>query len=311
MDKEQAKFILGSYRAGSDAVNDEDFAEALALATDNRELGEWLAKERAMDDSFAKALASITLPLNLREDILGCLHGERHDFPDAEGHQDATMIGALASVQVPSELRGDILAAMLRSAPKATAQASPDAVVIPQANARIVPFWRRFSIPIAAAAGIALALILTPGPETPTLASNQRVPLEVVQAGFINTYQSPSFALEVKQDNKDALVENLKSRSLPCPCCLPPGLEGAKSIGCRELTINGKHGSVICFEQKDIGVVHLVIFRRGDIDGQCKNLEAPCYDSRGAWSIARWQNTENVFILIGNTKVEQMKKLFQ
>lgn len=307
MDKEQAKFILGSYRPGSDAVNDEDFAEALTIAADNRELGEWLAKERAMDDSFAKALAAVALPVSLREDILGCLHGERHDFPDAEGRQDAAMIGALASVQVPSKLRGDILAAMQRSAPNTT----PQVTAIPQAGAGLVPFWKRFSIPLAAAAGIALALILTPGPGTPTLASNKRVPLEVVQAGFINTYESPSFALEVKQNNKDALVENLKSRSLPCPCCLPPGLEGAKSIGCRELTINGKHGSVICFEQKDIGVVHLVIFRRGDIDGQCKDLEAPCYDRKGPWSIARWQNTENVFILIGNAKVEQMKKLFE
>jgi len=302
MDKEQAKFILGSYRPGSDAVNNGNFAEALTLATDNRELGEWLANERAMDDSFANALASIALPDTLREDILGCLHGERHDFPEVEGQQDAAMIGALASVPVPGNLRGDILAAMQRSAPKAA---------IPQTSTSIVPFWKRYSIPLAAAAGIALAVILTPGPEPSPLAANKRVPLEVVQAGFINTYESPSFSLEVKQDNKDALVENLKSRSLPCPCCLPPGLEGAKSIGCRELTINGKHGSVICFEQKDIGIVHLVIFRRGDIDGQCKNLQAPCYDSNGPWSIARWQNTENVFILIGNTKAEEMKKLFQ
>ena len=307
MDKEQAKFILGSYRRGGDAVNDGDFAEALALATDNRELGEWLANERAMDDSFAKALASIALPDTLREDILGCLHGERHDFPDAEGQQDAAMIGALASVQIPGKLRGDILAAMQRSTPKAAAEA----MAIPQASTRIVPFWKLYSIPLAAAAGIALAFILTPGTEPSSLASNKRVPLEVVQAGFINTYESPTFALEVKQDNKDALVENLKARSLPCPCCLPPGLEGAKSIGCRELTINGKHGSVICFEQKEMGVVHLVIFRRGDIDGQCKNLEAPCYESRGPWSIARWQNTENVFILIGNAKTEEMKKLFK
>lgn len=311
MDKEQAKFILGSYRPGSDAFNDGDFAEALTIAADNRELGEWLAKERAMDDNFTKALASIPLPLHLREDIVGCLDGERHDFPDVDSHQDAAMIGALASVQAPNRLRGDILAAMQRSAPNIASQAAPQVAVTPQASADIVPFWKRFSIPIAAAAGIALALILTPGQEPSPLATKKRVPLEVVQAGFINTYESPSFALEVKKEDKDALVENLKSRSLPCPCCLPPGLEGASSIGCRELTINGKHGSVICFQQKDIGIVHLVIFRRGDIDGQCKNLEAPCYDNKGSWSIARWQNTENVFILIGNAKVEEMKKLFR
>lgn len=305
MDKEQAKFILGSYRPGSDAVNDQDLAEALGLAADNRELGEWLARERAMNESFTKALASIALPGNLREDILGCLDGERHDFPEARDRDDAVMIGALASIPVPAHLRGDILAAMRRSAPGADVT---DAIA---PAPKVVPIWKRLSIPAAAAAGIALALLLTPGAQTPALAGKQGLPLEVVQAGFIHSYESPTFDLEVKKDNKDELVQTLKSRSLPCPCCLPPGLEGAKGIGCRELTINGKHGSVIAFDHQELGAVHLVIFRRGDIDGQCKQLESPCYESRGPWAIARWQNTENVFILIGHTPIEGMKKLFQ
>ena len=73
MDKEEARFILRSFRPDGADVNDADFAEALALAMENRELGEWLASERAFDAAFAKALGSIDLPEHLREDIIACL----------------------------------------------------------------------------------------------------------------------------------------------------------------------------------------------------------------------------------------------
>jgi len=56
MDKEQAKFILRSFRPDGSDVNDKDFSEALALAMEDRELGEWLAAERAFDASLADAL---------------------------------------------------------------------------------------------------------------------------------------------------------------------------------------------------------------------------------------------------------------
>ena len=57
MDKEQARFILRSFRPDGADVNDQDFAEALALATANRELGEWLAAERAFD-AFSNRFAA-------------------------------------------------------------------------------------------------------------------------------------------------------------------------------------------------------------------------------------------------------------
>lgn len=301
MDKEQARFILGSFRPGIDEVDDSDFTQALALAATNRELGEWLSKERAMDEAFAIALCGIPLPETLREDIIGCLHGDRHGLPEADSDHDARMIGALASVRVPSSLRQQILSAMERSSEV------PDRVTARAEHSR----WRRWSMPLAAAAGVAFAMILTHQPDQRSIArSSSKLPLQVVQAGFIDTYKSPFFHLDVKKDKPEALVEELKSRSLPCPCCLPPGLNGVKSIGCREMEINGKHGSLICFEQDDVGIVHLVIFRRDDIDGQCSDIKDPCTERMGEWSVARWQNSENIFILIGKTTPETLKKLF-
>jgi hypothetical protein len=313
MDKEQAKFILRSFRPDDGAGNDtnsQDFAEALALAASNRELGEWLAKERAMDEAFAKALGTIELPGSLREDILGCLEGERRDYPNAEDKDDAAMIGALASMPLPANLRGDILAAMERSVPRDEAEAQT------LEPATTIPLRKRLAIPLAAAAGIALALILTQGPgdgdpQVRILSTPSTVPIGAVPVSFIQTYEAPDFALEVKLDKREALEEVLHARKLPCTCSLPPSLEHTKSIGCRELVIDGKHGSLICFQEDEMGVIHLVIFKREDVHGSCSdNMAKPCLLKEGKWAIARWHNDESVFFLIGEGTIEQMKKLF-
>ncbi len=309
MDKQQAKFILRSFRPGEDGMKAEDFAQALALAASNRDLGEWLAEERAMDETFAKALASIELPETLREDIVGCLDGERHDYPNAEDSQDAAMIGALAAVPVPRKLRGDIITAMERSAPS---HPKTDRLTTTDKPSAVAAAWKHLAMPLAAAAGIALALIVTRGARNDVqLAQSKPLPIEVVPVSFIQSFEAPDFALEVKRDDREQLVEVLHSRSLPCPCCLPPGLENSLSIGCRELVIHGKKGSLVCFQEDNMGVVHLIIFNRKDVDGSCANkLADPCILQEGQWSVARWQNDESVFFLIGQCDQQQMQKLF-
>ena len=294
MDEDRARFILRSFRPDGADVDDHDFAEALAMAMENRELGEWLAEERAFDAAFAKALCSVELPENLRDDILGCLAGERGDFPQAEDGQDAALIGALASIHPPAGLRDEILAAMDRTA---------------QADNVTKPVWRRFSMPLAAAAGVALAFLLTRKNDAPPIAAGP-LPVEVVQAGFIRTYESPLFSLDEKRDDQRLLIENLKSRKLPCPGCLPPGLQNVKSIGCRELVIDGKAGSLICFDERENGIVHLVIFRREDVCGDLPCRHHPDFAQKGHWAAARWEDGKNVFILIGNTDMRKLASLF-
>ena len=56
MDKEQAKFVLRSFRPDGSDVNDKDFSDVVSLAMEDRELGEWLAEERAFDAAFGDAL---------------------------------------------------------------------------------------------------------------------------------------------------------------------------------------------------------------------------------------------------------------
>lgn len=70
MNSPQAKFILQGYRPdGADAA-DERFAEALAHARQDMELGQWLAKSTAFDRAISGKLAEITPPAGLREAIL-------------------------------------------------------------------------------------------------------------------------------------------------------------------------------------------------------------------------------------------------
>lgn len=296
MDKEQARFVLRSFRPDGSDVDDKDFAEALALAMENRELGEWLAEERSFDASFANALSSIPLPDTLRQDILGCLAGERGDFPQAEDSWDAALIGAIASIQPPAALRDEIIAAMDRTA---------------LAKKPSQPLWRRFSLPLAAAAGVALAFLLTRNnTQSTSIASNAPVPVDVVQAGFIRAYESPLFSLDEHEGEQQELIANLKSRKLPCPGCLPPGLANVKGIGCRELVIDGKTGSLICFDERENGVVHLVIFRREDVCGELPQRDHPEFAQKGHWAAARWEDDKNVFILIGATDVGKLAKLF-
>ena len=111
MDKEQAKFILQSFRPDGADAKDPDFAEALAVAAEDRELGDWLAAERAQDAAFAAALSELAIPAELRENILTVLNGEVRD--DGEfADLDSSFIGALASVTPPAGLRDQILTAM-------------------------------------------------------------------------------------------------------------------------------------------------------------------------------------------------------
>lgn len=295
MDKEQARFILRSFRPDGADAGDLDFAEALKLAVENRELGEWLAGERAFDAAFASALGAVDLPGHLREDIFACLAGERGDFPQAEDMNDAAWIGALASIQPPTSLRDEVLAAMDRTGNRDRVKIS---------------IFRRAAIPLAAAAGIALAFFITRSASPMSAVKSGIVPISAVQAGFIRTFESPLFSLDEKREDQDVLVKHLQERELPCPCCLPPGLRNVKGIGCRELVIDGKRGSLICFDERENGVVHVVIFRREDVSGELPQMSHPAFAQSGNWATARWQDGENVFLLMSHTEVSKLTALF-
>jgi len=296
VDKEQARFILHSCRPdGSDGA-DPQFAAALQLARADVELGQWLANERSFDAAFAAALAAVQLPVNLRQDILTGLAIGRGDIPQASDAMDVAMVGALASIEPPAALRCELLAGMNGSA-RASRQRSW--------------LWRRGTISLAAAAGVALAFVVTRGEAPSPLAQVVPLPLEVVETGFIRTFESPLFSLDAEHGDRRVLVAHLQERKLPCPCCLPQGLADVQGIGCRELVINGKTGSLISYDDPHNGVVHLVIFHRQDVCGELPQREAPGISQHGVWTVASWAHDEKVFMLLGSgTSVAKLAALF-
>lgn len=297
MDNEEARMILRSFRPDGADVNDPSFAEALKMAVQNRELGEWLANERAFDAAFARALGNVDLPETLRQDIMACLAGERADFPQAVDSLDASLLAALATIQVPSTLRTAVLTAMDRT----TAPKPPN-----------ISVFRRAAIPLAAAAGIALAFLITRPEERPGPVSRiPALPISAVQAGFFSTYESPSFQFDERRNNPEQLVQCLRMRELPCPGKhLPAGLRGVEGIGYRELIIDGKRGSLVCFDLRDQGVVHMVIFRKEDVSCRLPSMDQPMFSQVKEWSTARWCDADKVFLVLSRTEAKTLKELF-
>lgn len=66
MDKQEARLLLQSYRPDGQDASDPAFAEALALASQDAELGRWLESECALDKVIGQRLREFPVPPDLR-----------------------------------------------------------------------------------------------------------------------------------------------------------------------------------------------------------------------------------------------------
>ncbi len=297
MDREKAKFVLQSFRPDGADSQDIEFAEALQIATEDRELGEWLVRERAFDAEFAEALARVDLPEGLRENILLSMVQDGRDFPKVDMAEEGKWIAAIATIEVPEGLRERVIMAMDQTATVHKADFG----------------WKRFGIPLAAAAGIAMAFVLmreTPAEPDAVVSNDGRVPVEAVAASFVRTVESPIFSLDKMSGETPQLVSYLRGKGLPCgQGYLPPGLKDSKGLGCRELVIDGVRGSLICFDEKD-GTVHLVIFRKSDLKGNLPGISQPQIEQSGDWAKASWEEDNYVFTMMGMRDKSKFEDFF-
>lgn len=296
MDRDRAKLLLEAYRPETSGPPDVEMAEALALVAADEELAGWLAESRAADRAFFEALHAIDIPEDLREFILLGMSARSGGYPEAADETDAVWIAALAGLHTPEGLRSKVLAAMEQSAARKEKPGFS---------------WHRFGLPLAAAAGIALAWLWDFRHEAQGSAGNSSpIPVEVVEAAFRGAYESPLFRLDELREDYKELFHHLESKGLPCPCSLPPGLAKGKGIGCRELMVNGYRGSLICFDENENGTVHLVVLRREHVAGDLPDRNHPAFARNGAWVTARWQHGGNAFLLIGSTDENRLARLF-
>ncbi|GAA5481525.1 hypothetical protein [Haloferula sargassicola] len=302
MDREQARFILKSIRADGSDASDADFAEALAVAASDRELGEWLGRERARDAAFAAALGRVDLPPELREEVLACFDVHAAiEFDEA----DHALASGLGSIRPPAGLRQEILIAMEKS--------EPAEVVRPSR-------WKYLAIPLAAAAGIVLAMVLSkPGETSSTVPiagvvpanSGTAVPISHVENSAISTLESPGFTLDLSNPDHEVLFNFIRNSGRACPGgCVPKGLEDIPGIGCRTLDVDGKEGAIVCFRRGEGDAVHLVVFREADVKASLPTCGHPKLGKHGDWTVARWQQDGRVFLLLGHLPEEQLDQLF-
>lgn len=297
MDKKQARFILQSFRPDGADAQDPDFAEALTLATEDRELGEWLARERAQDAAFAAALADVEIPEDLRESILQVLAGTAEaDFSE----MDAAFVGALASVRAPDGLRDQIVAAMEVQQSGATRTAPM----------RSWKWLGTASIAAAVALGAWLAFQVTPNSARGgSLADLTPAAFEREAINVLNT----SFTLDRRDSNADSLFTYLADREVPFPEDLPDGLERVRTLGCKVLKLDGHTASLVCFQLKGDGVVHLVVIDLDEVTGEfgdkgeakknCKHCPI------SGWSRTAWTDDERAFLLLGKMKPEEIAEV--
>lgn len=307
MDHAKAKLILSSFRPNGSDVNDPTFAEALALAAEDKDLGQWLANERAQDLAFAESLAEFPIPENLRETLFEALAATQ----DSPGYNqfDHDFAGALAGIQPPENLRGDILAAM------EVEQKVTSLPTNPKRKKARKSWLNGPGIGMAAAAGIVAAIVWTTflKPSNPHRQLASLTPT-AVQAEAID-FLSGNISLDRKDPKQEALYQFLASNELPSPHILPAGLENSNGVGCKRLDFNDKPASLICYQQnpKD-PIVHLIVFRKDDIEGslpliaEAKDQCSQC--PRSGWSVASWRDEDKAFFLLGKMDSEQLAAVF-
>jgi hypothetical protein len=165
-------------------------------------------------------------------------------------------------------------------------------------------------VPLAAAAGIAIAFLATRPTTRTTVAQDSRVPMDVVLASFAKKYEAPDFSLDKMNSDRTLLVKHLNERGLPYCDSPPPGLLEATGLGCRELVIDGKRGSVVCFKTTSGGVVHMIVFRREDVSGDFPEMKSAIAARTGTWESKSWTQGDKVILLASNTEGLDLSTLF-
>ena len=304
MDKEEARFILRCYRSDGADVADADFAAALELAATDRELGEWLAEERARDAAFAEALAGVALPEGLHEEILAGFAASRGELPEADEF-DLRMMVAMNGVETPRGLRDEIVMAMKQGQPNARPK-------VVRTGAR--PGWWRFALPLAAAAGVVLAFVLTldQGRETRGIASGNVLPVSVTSLAdeAIAQLQSPAFVHDLQSPDAKELFRFIRSNGRTCPeGCLPDGLEDVETLGCRLVELDGHPASIVCFKRAG-QKVHLVVMRRDEVGGELPEGDEHLLEQHGDWAAAAWGDGGRALILLSPDSADELDGLF-
>lgn len=328
MDNEQARFLLRSFRPDGADAGSQEFAEALKLAAENRELGEWLAQERAEDAAFAQALNEVPIPDSLRDEIFAVLEYDGQ-ATDVDAELESLFMGGLNSISPPDGLRDQILASMNVEKAALSEEIADDKVTD-------ISTWRWLSV-AAVAAAVAVGVFIAPqfGSSSKDESIAERIPQEVSPSIDQPAIQqvavhSATFEMATKLTAPETIglktdlscthdaMSYLKDNKSPVPAHLPPGLEDAKLIGCRNMYLeSGQPVSLLCFQKEGVGMVHLIAFDKKNLSDantltSLKNISLKnCYGcSVTNFNIVHWNDGETTYMILTKAEKEDMVKLF-
>ncbi len=307
---DQAKVLLNNFRPNGMDSEDSDFAEALQLAAQNRELGEWLANERLMDDQFANALKSIEIPSSLKDEILASIEGavEMHDDPEL----DAFFQQAITSIKPPQGLKDQILVAMDKESDLATKN-------------KIIPIWK--VLPLAAAAVVALSviLIIPKFSDKKTIVLGDKVELTVPHTDPIKSFDIQrnvgrkliSNNIQLVSNNYSDSIKWLKKERLPT-FELSSKLKDMTCVGCSKIVIaEGVEASIVRFITVDNKEVNLLVIAENlvaDIEELSAIQDIESRDSyfcpECKYWIARMKSEGSVVIILSKLDKQETTEIF-
>jgi hypothetical protein len=310
MDKEQAKFILQSFRPDGADATEPSFADALQMAAEDRELGEWLADERAADAAFATALCEVKIPEELRQHILAVMRGEKPADPEKDAAMDDLLRDALSEVQPPAGLRDQIIAAMEVQEGKPSGKVT----AMPVKKGRRLGWFKMAAVAAAVALGAFAAFQIT---TSNGYGTDDRIATHDIQlqAGQI---LNASFELDVKNGDQQSINTWLVSHELPTASSIPASLQRMKNLGCKKIMLPGdKEASLVCFVEDTGGMVHLIVVKNDYVkDRDLPTLDQvkkkDCYRCpKTKWNVARWQDKENTFILLAKNDTKHKGEILR
>jgi hypothetical protein len=322
MDKEQAKFLLSSFRPDGADAHLPEFADALRLAAEDREVGEWLAQERATDAAFAKALNEVPIPDGLRDEILAVLEYDGQTS-EVDAELDSLFTGGMAAIAPPAGLRDQILTAMEMEVSEAKA-AEPD-------NVTDIGMWRWLSV-AGVAAVVAVGTFLTvnrpePSEVAPALVSNSVIESDAIQPVAVS-HAAQEMAFKLTAPDELDLNTNLgcahdakdflNGKHSPVPKTLPPGLKDAELVGARDMYLeSGQPVSLLCFKKDGMGMVHLMVVDTAsleDADSLDSMKSITLKNCKGCkkthFNIVHWKEGQTAYMMLTKAQKEEMVKLF-
>jgi hypothetical protein len=329
MDREQARFVLRSFRPDGADSRDPDFEEALAVAADDRELGEWLAVEREQDASVAASLKNLTIPSNLRSSILAALKADAAGNESGSGapvvdttenlsDQASSPAGSLVFEGPPEELKEQTLTVLkVEIAGKPMAVAAAGGQPAEEVSMREQGWLKAAVAAVLLVLGAFVAFELTSSSFGPREGQGETIALRVLENEAIaEVVRQGIFPLQSgRLQEHQAWIRENNAPGFDLDE-LPEGILEGKPVGCRIFMMGAARISHLCFD-KDGSRVHLAVLGSENLDPEDleklrKSGGTRCRQcSNTGVSVASWQGKDQIYLLLGKLKEKELRELLR